>query len=65
LKVSPGAIIMAAANKADLESSMNADDIQELALALGTGFLRTSAKTGDGVEGLFLTLGRGIMEMRK
>jgi small GTP-binding protein len=65
LKVNPGAFILAAANKSDLESSMNASEIQELTLALGTGFLRTSAKTGDGVEGLFLNLGRGIMERSK
>jgi small GTP-binding protein len=65
LKINPGALIVAAANKSDLESSMSASEIQELVLALGTGFLHTSAKTGDGVEGLFLTLGRGIMEMSK
>jgi small GTP-binding protein len=65
LKVSPGSLIVAAANKSDLESSIDANEIQELALALGTGFVHTSAKTGDGVEGLFLTLGRGIMEMSK
>jgi hypothetical protein len=56
---------VAAANKSDLESSINANDIQELVITLGTGFLRTSAKTGDGVEELFLTLGRSIMEMSK
>jgi small GTP-binding protein len=65
LKVSPRAVIVAAANKSDQESSMNANDIQELGMALGTRFLRTSAKTGDGVEELFLTLGRSIMEMSK
>jgi small GTP-binding protein len=65
LKVSHSAVIVAAANKSDLESSINANDIQELVITLGTGFLRTSAKTGDGVEELFLTLGRSIMEMSK
>jgi small GTP-binding protein len=65
LKVSPGAFIVAAANKSDLESSIDANEIQEIALALGIGFIRTSAKTGDGVEGLFLTLGRSIMERSK
>ena len=65
LNVSPNAKIVAAANKSDLESVIQANELHELALALGTEFMHTSAKTGDGVEELFLTLGKSIMEMSK
>ncbi len=65
LKVSPDAKIVVAANKSDIESAMPADDLNELSQAMGAGFYRTSAKTGDGVEELFLTLGKSIMEMSK
>jgi small GTP-binding protein len=65
LNVSPNAKIVAAANKSDLESVIQANELHELALALGTEFMHTSAKTGDGIEELFLTLGKSIMEMSK
>jgi small GTP-binding protein len=65
LNVSPNAKIVAAANKSDLESVIQANELHELALALGTEFIHTSAKTGDGIEKIFLTLGKSIMEMSK
>jgi small GTP-binding protein len=65
LKASPGAVIVAAANKSDLESVIQAVDLQNISTSLGAGFIRTSAKTGEGVEDLFMTLGRGITERSK
>lgn len=65
LKVCPGSVIVAASNKADLESIMQTRDLQEITSALGMELQRTSAKTGEGVEELFMALGRGIMERRK
>jgi small GTP-binding protein len=65
LNVSPNAKIVAAANKSDLESVIQANELHELALALGTEFMHTSAKTGIGIEEIFLTLGKSIMEMSK
>ena len=65
LKASPGALIVAAANKSDLASSTQMSELQEHSAALGTEFIRTSAKTGEGVEQLFMTLGRGITERSK
>ncbi len=64
-KVCPDAKIVAAANKSDLEGAMSANEIQELSQALGIEFIRSSAKTGDGVEELFLTLARSISEGSK
>lgn len=63
LRVNPEAKVVAVANKSDLEGGMQANELQELSLAIGMGFHRTSAKTGAGVEALFLALGKSIMEM--
>ena len=63
LRVSPDAKVVAVANKSDLQGGMQANELQELTLTIGTGFYRTSAKTGEGVEALFLALGKSIMEM--
>jgi small GTP-binding protein len=65
LKASPGAIVVAAANKSDLVGSEQMNSLQECSAALGTEFIHTSAKTGEGVEQLFKTLGRGITERSK
>jgi small GTP-binding protein len=65
LKASPGAVIVAAANKSDLESAILAEDLQKISTSLGTEFIPTSAKTGAGVEQLFMTLGKGITERSK
>ncbi|MDD1743539.1 MAG: GTP-binding protein [Methanomassiliicoccales archaeon] len=65
IKVCPDAKIVAAANKSDLEGAMDANEIQELAQALGVRFIRSSAKTGEGVEELFIQLGKSITEGSK
>jgi signal recognition particle receptor subunit beta len=65
LKASPDALIVAAANKSDLASAMQAEELKNISTSLGTEFVRTSAKTGEGVEDLFMTLGRGITERNK
>ena len=65
LKASPDASIVAAANKSDLPGAVQAEELQEISRALGTEFQRTSAKTGEGVEELFMMLGRTITERSK
>ncbi len=65
LKVCPGAVFVAASNKSDLEGAMPAHDLQEIVDALGVELRRTSARTGEGVEELFMALGKGIMERSK
>ncbi len=65
LKASPDALIVAAANKSDLASELQAEELKDISTSLGTEFMRTSAKTGEGVEDLFMTLGRGITERSK
>jgi small GTP-binding protein len=65
LKVCPGAVFVAASNKSDLESAMQPRDLKEIVDALGVELKRTSAMTGEGVEELFVALGKGIMERSK
>ena len=65
LKVCPGATFVAASNKSDLESTLQAPDLEEIVGALGIELRRTSARTGEGVEELFMSLGKGIMERSK
>jgi small GTP-binding protein len=58
--VSPSAVLLLAANKEDLADrhQVTSADVAQVAQALNTVSVPTSAKTGAGVETLFLTLGR-------
>lgn len=57
--------IVLVANKSDLEWGVTDEILDELAKSLGKEFTITSAKTGEGVEEAFLTLGRMMMEDSK
>ncbi|MDW5564107.1 MAG: Rab family GTPase [Methanomassiliicoccus sp.] len=48
-------------NKADLPSSLGAEEVGEVKKVLGNDFLYTSAKTGAGVQDAFERLGRQIL----
>jgi small GTP-binding protein len=54
--------IVPIANKCDLEWKVSPSDLDEVSKALGKGFMPTSAKTGEGVESVFLQLGTAMME---
>jgi small GTP-binding protein len=56
--------IFIVANKSDLDADSEVEEreIAEVAEAYGSGFLRTSAKTGDNVEEAFRRLGARVAE---
>lgn len=54
--------IVPVANKSDLVPAVSEDVLREVSEELGRGFVRTSAKTGEGVQDAFADLGRLIME---
>jgi small GTP-binding protein len=51
-------------NKADLPSSLSAEDLASVREVMGADFLFTSAKTGTGVQEGFERLGRQILGAR-
>ncbi|MBW7882601.1 MAG: GTP-binding protein [Caldilineaceae bacterium] len=61
--VAPTAVLVLAANKADLEAEhqVTADDLAQVAGELGATSIITSAKTGAGVEDLFRVLGDAMV----
>jgi len=54
--------IVPIANKSDLEWKVSPSVLDEVSKELGRGFVPTSAKTGEGVESVFLQLGTAVME---
>ncbi len=52
-------------NKSDLENRANDALISDVSKSLGSEFSMTSAKTGEGVPGAFLRMGRMMMEVRE
>jgi GTPase SAR1 family protein len=48
-------------NKADLESRLQPQNVQEIRTKMGRDLLFTSAKTGNGVQEAFESLGRMVM----
>jgi small GTP-binding protein len=61
--VSPGAQLILAANKYDLDAQRQLEqaEIETVAASIGAPHYLTSAKTGDAVEALFRHLGRLLM----
>jgi len=61
--VSPGAQLILAANKHDLDAQRQLEqvEIETVAASIGAPHYLTSAKTGDAVEALFRHLGRLLM----
>jgi len=49
-------------NKSDLATALDPRNVQEVGAAMGRELLLTSAKTGNGVQEAFESLGRRIME---
>ncbi len=62
LHSAPGAKTILIANKSDLEAKVATDKLESVAILLGSRLIRTSAKTGEGVESAFQELGAMIME---
>ncbi|MDH7508087.1 MAG: Rab family GTPase [Methanomassiliicoccales archaeon] len=54
--------VLAIANKNDLENQVSDVTLAEIANVLGQGFVKTSAKTGEGVQEAFIRLGKALME---
>lgn len=54
--------IIPIANKSDLDWRVSPSVLDEVSKAIGRGFIPTSAKTGEGVENVFLQLGTAMME---
>jgi small GTP-binding protein len=52
-------------NKADLESRLQPQNVQETRAQMGRDLLFTSAKTGNGVQDAFESLGRMVMGVGK
>jgi small GTP-binding protein len=61
LASAPGAGVVPVANKADLAERVSDGILNEVAGTLGSHFILTSAKSGQGVEDAFLALGRLVM----
>jgi len=57
--------IMPIVNKADLKSTLSLDHISKVKGSIGHEFLFTSAKTGNGVQAAFESLGRMVMEGKR
>lgn len=62
LRVAPRAKIVLVANKSDLGCKVPQDKLDALSRMTERGLIMTSAKTGDGVERVFLEMGRLVME---
>lgn len=54
--------VLPIANKNDLESKVSEATLAQIADMLGQGFVKTSAKTGEGVQEAFIRLGKALME---
>ena len=61
-RVSGEVPIVLVANKSDLQWEIDRDRLAEIGESLGEGFTITSAKTGEGVEEAFLSIGVRILE---
>ena len=63
LQISPDAQVVLAANKKDLidQYQLSISDLEKFASPLNVPYFLTSAKTGEGVETLFHTLGERII----
>jgi small GTP-binding protein len=61
LKSAPGAGIVPIANKADLAEQVSKAVLEETAAQLGSPFILTSAKNGQGVEDAFMALSKTVM----
>lgn len=61
--VAPTSALLVAANKADLndQHQITPEEVAQVAQTLNTTSVLTSARTGDGVEELFLMLGRRLV----
>lgn len=54
--------VLPIANKNDLEGKVSDAILAEIGDRLGQGFVKTSAKTGEGVQEAFIRLGKALME---
>ncbi|MEM2943487.1 MAG: Rab family GTPase [Methanomassiliicoccales archaeon] len=55
--------ILPIANKSDLECKVKESLLREIESIIGHKFVRTSAKTGEGVQNAFSKLGRAMLEV--
>jgi len=65
LHASPGVIRYLVGNKSDLTATVSEKQVKDFATKLGVKAFSTSAKTGDGIDTMFITLAQDIQENPK